>query len=270
MSDGIPPGPQVRPSTDSTRWTVEAMGEVVGNIAREIGAPLTAIEVAVDRLRRRAVSMGGGPEPEELQVILNQSHRLAGLARTLLSLARPLETHPREIRLDHLVDGVAASVAPEMDRAGISLEVDHLSSPLTVLGDPHQIREALTALVANARLALNGWAGDRVIRLTTGLLREERGFVRVEDSGPGVPEDKEERIFLPFFSEWGRAGIGLALSRIALLGQGGEVYLEPGDERPESGAAFILVLSPPEPPSDGAEPPGSGKPSSSATGGGST
>lgn len=243
MNEGTPPDPRFRPANESARWTVEAMGEVVGRIAREIGTPLTAIEVAVDRLRRRTTSVEGGPEPAELQVILDQSHRLAGLARTLLSLARPLETDPRPIRLDELVDGVARSVATEIRQAGVSLEVKHLRSPLIIHGDPHQIREALTALVANARLALTGWGGERAIHLTTGMLQEGRAFVRVEDSGPGVPEEQEERIFLPFFSEWGRPGIGLALSRMALLGQGGEVYLEPGGERSSSGAAFVLLLS---------------------------
>jgi len=220
---------------------------VVGSIAREIGAPLTAIEVAVDRLRRRAASPEEGAEPEELQVILEQSHRLAGLARTLLSLARPLQTLPRQVRLDHLVDGIAASVGPEMHRMGIALDLDHRDGALTILGDPHQIREALTALMANARLALEGWPGERTIQLTTGALDDGRRFVRVQDSGPGVPRDKQERIFLPFFSEWGREGIGLALSRIALLGQRGEVYLEGEGDRgpeggPEPGATFVLVL----------------------------
>ncbi|TVR66808.1 MAG: hypothetical protein EA422_01250 [Gemmatimonadales bacterium] len=253
MSDGTPVHSSTHPPNGSTWWSVEAVGEVVGSIAREIGAPLTAIEVAVDRLRRRAASVDGGSESEELQVILEQSHRLAGLARTLLSLARPLQTLPREVRLDQLVDGIAASVGPEMHRVGIALDVEHRDGSLTILGDPHQIREALTALIANARLALEGWSGERMIHLTTGALEDGRRFVRVQDSGPGVPLDKQERIFLPFFSDWGREGIGLALSRIAVLGQQGEVYLEgegcgeEGDGR-EPGATFILVL--PASPSD--------------------
>lgn len=247
MSDGTPVPPSIQLPDGSTRWSVEAVGEVVGSIAREIGAPLTAIEVAVDRLRRRAASPNQGSEPVELQVILEQSHRLAGLARTLLSLARPLQTLPREVRLDQLVDGIVASAGPEMHRVGIVLDLVHRDGAVTVLGDPHQIREALTALVSNARLALDGWPGKRAIQLTTGSLEDGRRFVRVQDSGPGVPQDKQERIFLPFFSEWGRDGIGLALSRIALLGQRGEVYLE-GEEGTGGGggsppgAAFVLVL----------------------------
>jgi len=228
----------------SSLRAAEALGEVVGRIAREIGAPLTAIEVAVDRLRRhrnKVESAVGERGEDELRVILEQSHRLAGLARTLLSLARPTEARSRPIQLDELVTHTLSALEPDLRRWGIDVRLHHDVAELTVWGDPHQIREALSALLLNARLALQDWHGEKVIRIQTGRLEDHRAFVRVADTGPGVPTGKEDRIFLPFFSEWGREGIGLARSRIALMAQGGHIVLDgPGLH---TGAAFTLILS---------------------------
>jgi signal transduction histidine kinase len=237
-------GDAARGDEASSLLAAEALGEVVGRIAREIGAPLTAIEVAVDRLRRHrneVKSAVGERGDEELQVILEQSHRLAGLARTLLSLARPTEARSRLVPLDELVTHTLSALEPDLRRWGIDVRLHHDVPGLTIWGDPHQIREALSALLLNARLALQDWHGERVIRIQTGALEGQRAFVRVADTGPGVPTGKEDRIFLPFFSEWGREGIGLARSRIALMAQGGHIVLDgPGLH---TGAAFTLILS---------------------------
>ncbi len=239
LSDAV-----ARDEETSSLRAAEALGEVVGRIAREIGAPLTAIEVAVDRLRRHRNEVENAEEErgeEELRVILEQSHRLAGLARTLLSLARPTEARSRLVHLDELVTRTLSALEPDLRRWGIDVQLHHDVPELTVWGDPHQIREALSALLLNARLALQDWHGERVIRIRTGRLENHRAFVRVADTGPGVPTGKEDRIFLPFFSEWGREGIGLARSRIALMAQGGHIVLDgPGLH---TGAAFTLILS---------------------------
>lgn len=240
-SPGLPDAP-ARDEEASSLRAAEALGEVVGSIAREIGAPLTAIEVAVDRLRRRHHEVGRGEKgEEELRVILDQSHRLAGLARTLLSLARPGEVRSRLVTLDVLVTRTLSALESDLHRRGIQVRLHHEVPGLTVWGDPHQLREALLALLLNARLALEGWDGERVIRIRTGRLEDHRGFVQVADTGPGVTSGKEDRIFLPFFSEWGREGIGLARSRIALMAQGGHIVLDGPGLHP--GAAFTLILS---------------------------
>jgi two-component system, NtrC family, sensor histidine kinase HydH len=232
-------GPPAAKSPDG--WAVGAVGELAGSIAREIGSPLTAIEVAVDRLQRRHTSPSRDEPAVELQVILEQSHRLAGLARTLLSLARPVEGRRRPFHLDRVVDDVLNSRRSELDLGGIRLELRHEEPGLEVEADPHQLREALGTLLENARIALGDWDGPRTIHVHTGTLEGERVFVRIQDTGPGVPLGQEEHIFLPFVSGWGREGIGLALCRIALLGQGGEIFLEE-QAKEGNGAAFILIL----------------------------
>lgn len=221
------------------RSSMAAVGEVAGSVAREIGSPLTAIEMAVDRLRRLHGEDGAEGEAE-LQAILEQSHRLAALARTLLALARPVRPRTRPIDLAALVREVAAAMEGDLRERGIDLVVEGPEGPLPAVGDPHQLREALLALLTNARMALEGWPKERWVRLRWGRRRNGSPCIQVVDSGPGIPAGEEERIFLPFVSGWGREGIGLALSQLALMEQGGELMVQAGSS--ESGAAFSLVL----------------------------
>ena len=72
------------------------------------------------------------------------------------------------------------------------------------------------------------------------------GRIRVQDTGPGVPEDKHEAVFAPFV-QLGRsltsghegAGLGLAISRDLARAMGGDVTLE---TPPDGGARFTLAL----------------------------
>jgi two-component system sensor histidine kinase HupT/HoxJ len=64
----------------------------------------------------------------------------------------------------------------------------------------------------------------------------------VQDTGPGVPEDIRDKIFMPFFTtkkEKG-TGLGLALARAAMREMGGDLQLVPTS----SGACFELTLEP--------------------------
>ncbi len=245
---------QHEPSREPADWDSEAVQEVMGVLAREIGSPLTAIEVAVDRLRRRqrsptASSAGGTEAPmangigdqDELGLILQQSHRLAGLARTLLAIAHPSTPRQRTLDLERLVSGVVETLRPELEAANIELRCPVAGCGLTAWGDPHEVRQALLALLGNARLALDDWPSERRIDVTCGAWSEEEVYVRIQDSGPGIPREREAKIFLPFISGWGREGVGLALTRLSLLRQGGDLLLEEQQDEP-MGATFTVLL----------------------------
>ncbi len=242
------------PSRERADWDPEAVQEVMGVLAREIGSPLTAIEVAVDRLGRcrpspptaatgdtEATVNNGSEDRNELGLILEQSHRLAGLARTLLAVAHPNTPRQRAVELERLVSGVVETLRPDLERANIELVCPVAGCGLTAWADPHDVRQALLALLGNARLALDNWPGERRIDVTCGDWSDQEVYVRIKDSGPGVPQEREAKIFLPFISGWGREGVGLALTRLSLLQQGGDLLLEDQQEVP-GGAIFTMVL----------------------------
>jgi signal transduction histidine kinase len=215
----------------------DAVSLVAGGVAREMGPRLTAIEIAAARLLRR---VGRGDGAEEVHAILDQSRGLAEISRALLALALPARPIRRIVEVDALLRDVETAVRAEMERVGITFTLD-CRSEARVQGDPHQIREALLALLVNARTALRGWPSERRIAVSSDVLPDGEVVVRVRDSGPGIPAGEESRILLPFVSGWGGGGMGLALSRLALVAQGGELLVERTEEA-GSGAVFTLVL----------------------------
>ena len=69
--------------------------------------------------------------------------------------------------------------------------------------------------------------------------RRGRVVIEVKDNGPGVPEELDRKIFVPFFTtkETG-SGVGLALARQVMIAHGGFVRLVSGD----GGATFVLTF----------------------------
>jgi C4-dicarboxylate-specific signal transduction histidine kinase len=223
----------------------DPLGVVAGRAAQEIGSALTAIQVAAERLERSWASRPDARSdaaPQELAVIREQSGRLAVLARHLIELAQPPSLAPVPLKLDETVERVIPALERVLARDGVELQIEGVrgrDASAWVRMDPQQLQDILLALVANARRAVADTAPPRWIRIE--LCPGPTGAVqlRVTDSGPGVPVGAEERIFHPFVSSWGGAGMGLSRSRVSLAGQGGELTLE----RTAAGAtAFVLNL----------------------------
>lgn len=103
-------------------------------------------------------------------------------------------------------------------------------------GDRARLREVFLNLFLNACDAMEGGGELRVVTEQLG----NHVVIRVQDSGPGVPPELQEKIFLPFFTtkrDRG-TGLGLAMARAAMREMGGDLRLVPTP----SGACFELLL----------------------------
>jgi len=227
---GVPPTPgsdaAVLVLTDiSERERHErAEREFVANAAHELRTPLTTISGAVEALRS-----GAEDDPAERELFMGHIEREAGrlgrLVQTLLVLARAQkrEESPRlePIELRPLLEQIAADVRPA---AGVEVYVD-CPSGLEVLGERGLAEHALRNLAANAaQHTRHGRILLRASRNRTGVA------IEVEDTGPGISREEQQRIFERFYRPGGRSaegfGLGLALVRETVRVQGGEVELE--------------------------------------------
>src|SRR5439155_4592243 len=106
--------------------------------------------------------------------------------------------------------------------AGVALETDLAADPPRITGDATKLGWALSNLIGNA---LRYTPRGGVIRIA---LAAAGGAVRlsVEDSGPGIPLGRRERIFERFAQgeEPGAAGLGLAIVRDVVQAHGGRIY----------------------------------------------
>lgn len=155
---------------------------------------------------------------------------MGSLVEDLLLLARMDEARPHSLEpvdLTHLIkESVASALAAGPDHP-IALEVP---ADLYVLGDNKRIHQALGNLLANARTHTPSGTSIKVSAATSDL----ETTVAVEDSGPGLSESDQERIFERFFRvDPSRArhagegsGLGLSIVDAVMKAHGGSVSVE--------------------------------------------
>jgi len=126
-----------------------------------------------------------------------------------------------------------------MDRSGIKLEVIGADDAVDVDCRPVEISQVLLNLLTNACDAVSDQA-VRWIRVELSS-SETSAFIRIFDSGPGVPVDLENKIFQPFFStkEVGKGtGLGLSISTGIIQKHRGKFFLDTNSDH----TCFVIDL----------------------------
>lgn len=132
---------------------------------------------------------------------------------------------------------IACTMRSELEASGTTLSLKIDGPARLISADPELIERAMLNLLRNAAEAVRG--GERPEVGLELLTTRDDVTIQVCDNGPGVPPDRVEDIFIPFFStKSGGSGIGLPLARqIALLHGGSLVARSRSD-----GACFELRL----------------------------
>jgi len=215
-----------------------AVGQLATNVAQEIGGPNTAIQVTVDQLLEGPLGQAEA-ERSALRKVLSQTERITRLTRQLIALADPGRPHLTSLDINEIVEGACELMESSFASWEIDLQPDFRAGIIRAIGDRNHILQVLVNLLLNARSAVQGWTGQRVVRVRTEATTD-RVFLHVEDSGPGIPPEDVSRIFLPFVSTTGGTGMGLFLTRQVLVEQGGGIRVQPKGEL--GGATFTVYL----------------------------
>jgi signal transduction histidine kinase len=207
-------------------------------VSHELRTPLTAIRGHVEALRE-GLTEDRAARAASLDVIAAESSRLERLVGDVLDLAkldaRRFTVLREEVDMGRLVDQAYAAFGEEARKRGIEY-VHRASAEPVIVSDGDRVLQIITNLLTNAFR----WTpdGGRV-----GLeLGAENGKVHVaiEDTGPGIRAEEQERIFRPFWTHDGMGtGLGLAIARELALALGGQIELDTTLGR---GSRFVLVL----------------------------
>jgi signal transduction histidine kinase len=220
----------------------ESQREFIHEASHELRNPLAVIRTNLD------VTLSDPGSTEEdlrhtLEVVQRSSERMTRLVDDLLVYARKgsLSMERQRVDVGALVHETADEFRAPAEAKGITL-ADGSPPDLIVEGDRHALRQALANLLANAiRLSPEG----TTIRVRAG--REAPWiWMSVEDEGPGIAPEDQDRVFQRFWRgdpregrEEGRSGLGLTIVRQIAEAHGGEVKLA---STPGHGAAFALWL----------------------------
>jgi two-component system nitrogen regulation sensor histidine kinase NtrY len=219
---------------------LSAWREVAQRIAHEIKNPLTPIQLSAQRLRRR---LGWGNAEEQrlvaecTETIVQEVDGLRRLVDEFSRFARMPAFVPRPTDVRPVVEGVASLYRES--HPGVALTSRHPEDLPLCEVDPDHIKRAVLNLVDNAVEAV-GAAGGEIVVETQHLAEPGRVRIVVSDTGPGIPPEDRDKLFLPHFSTK-VAGMGLGLPIVSEIAaeHGGTVSLEDNEPR---GSRFIIEL----------------------------
>lgn len=220
--------------------------ELFARLSHEFRTPLHAVSGYLEILQQ---NIHGGLTNEQRRDVARiqqaQEHLLA-LVNMILDFAKleggPIELSMAEIPIEETLRGADALIEPQFAKKAIAY-THHPGNPgLTVFADREKLQQIVLNLLANAmRFTPDGGAVDLDWRVENDTV-----LVRVRDTGPGIPDDKVERIFEPFVQlrepgsvPSGGTGLGLAISRDLARAMGGDITVR---SKLGAGSAFALEL----------------------------
>jgi PAS domain S-box-containing protein len=215
---------------------------LVATLSHELRTPLTSLRMALELLRRDQSAA-----TDEQRRLFETAHedvlRLQDVAQQFLDVARAramaIAVARGRVDLAALIARVQRIFAIQAEEKHVDLE-SAIAGEVVVPGDETKLTWALSNLVANA---LRYTPPEGRIRIATET-RADVVLVSVTDTGPGIPADRQERIFERFAQyedagDVGAAGLGLAIVRDIVQAHGGRVHLE---SAPGHGTRFTLEL----------------------------
>lgn len=202
------------------------LGELAASIAHEISQPLLSIMTnssASLRWLKRAT-----PCVEEaisgLEDIVQDSQRATDILRALRALAAQAPMQISEISFDKIMRDVLRLLLPKLTASEIHVDLVLAASRL-IQGDQVQIQQLLFNLISNAVDAMIPHRKEgRLLVIRTECVE---GWLRasIEDNGPGIPTEDQEKVFEAFFTTKG-SGMGMGLTICKSIVGSHKGYLE--------------------------------------------
>lgn len=216
-----------------------SLGRLTADVAHEIRNPLTALGGFARRLHKISE---GAKEKEYAEIVLTEVDRLERILKDVLTFSRDARSHLEKHDIGEIIHDLMKIYHDLCREHSISIEIMRGDNLQPVLTDKDQVRQALDNLISNAIDAMPDGG-----RLTVTAGREELHdvtymFLRVTDTGPGIPSLSLPLIFEPFFTtkKIGHGtGLGLSITRKIMEEHGGFIR---ADSAEGQGASFTMYF----------------------------
>jgi hypothetical protein len=240
---------QLGEAKDAAEAASRAKSQFLANMSHELRTPLNAIIGYAEMLQEEAEEVGQDDFVPDLEKIRRAGRHLLRLINDILDLSKieagKMDLLWEDVDVDHLVDEVAATIAPlaqknsnRFVRAGT--QAGH------TWADATKLRQILFNLLSNAcKFTKNGQVRLTIERRPAYGDREELVF-RVHDDGVGMNSETLDKLFQPFTQadasttrRFGGTGLGLAISKHFSEMMGGSIRVE---SEASVGSSFTVYL----------------------------
>lgn len=228
---------RIREQNDALRREKKHLADSLADIAHQLRTPLTSLNLILSLLEN-------DPEEKDRKRLLRESEelfaRMDWLLSSLLKLSRLdagiVEFKTEDVEVAGLVDDAVRPLLIPMELHDITLERD-VPKAVRITGDAGWLAEALQNILKNCMESVGDGGKIEISCRDTPLYTE----IAVRDDGAGFEAEQLHRIFDRFYrgskENASGYGIGLALSKTIITGQGGTITAK---NHPEGGAVFTI------------------------------
>jgi two-component system, NtrC family, sensor kinase len=213
---------------------------MAAGIAHELNNPLTSVtgfaELALEEIPE------GTEMYKDIEMVLRESLRARSVVRRLLDFARQSESTRARSSLNEVVEDVVALSKHLIHTSGVELKLDLEVNLPWVIVDVNQMKQVLLNLVHNALQAMPDGGGMKILTETVSRNNRDWVVVSVIDTGIGIAQQEQARIFEPFYTTKGNqggTGLGLSVTYGIVTDHGGQIDVE---SQPGTGSKFTVWL----------------------------
>jgi signal transduction histidine kinase len=211
------------------------MGEMAANIAHEIKNPIGSIRLFVDALARDFTNPVA--QKNFVEVIPKEVESIDQMIKDLLFLARPPSLNRIALDIRDIAEVTHRFCEEDAVAKNINLQLENAKVPLRVLADGEKLKQALRNIILNAIEAVEPEKGKISTRL---FLKDKVATIAISDNGPGIAEENNDRLFIPFFTtKHNGTGLGLAITNRIIEDHGGSILVQ---SKLGAGTEFIIKL----------------------------
>ncbi len=217
---------------------IAAIGRIVSGVAHEVNNPLAGIEGALYQIEHK-----GGPQIQRYVGLVRQSiERIGRIVGQLSDLSRAGTITLKSVNSDSFFEDLAMFSRMAVKGINCRFTTENHCPPITLVLDRDKIHQVVLNLVLNAidATCTNTICANGEVALIAEW-QDNRYLLRVENAGPGIPDNIIDEIFTPFFTtkEAGKgSGMGLAISRGIAEHHGGTLDYQRIGER----TVFTLTI----------------------------
>ncbi|MEI6390723.1 MAG: ATP-binding protein [Verrucomicrobiota bacterium] len=196
---------------------LKEMNLAAAGLAHETRNPLNIIRGLAQMISKQPDT---APEVQKKsREIIDEADKVAAQLNEFINYSRPREVRRSVLRLSSVVAEVVRALNYDLEEKKIRLQVQ--GEQLSIEADEQLLRQALFNLILNAIQAVNG-SGE--IQVVAEKRNSSEAVLEVRDNGPGVPPERRNEIFKPYFTTQKQGtGLGLAVVQQIVLAHGWEV-----------------------------------------------
>ena len=204
--------------------------KMLAQIAHEIRNPLGGIELLTSLVKERTDE--SDKNIEYLNSVLNEIFRLKSLITSFLNYSKPLPANPDWIVIEDVFSELSSFIKNKTTNRNI--EFNYNSNLKKIFFDPVHMKQILINLISNSIESI-----EKEGRISTELLsKDNKWFLKISDTGKGIPEENYSDLFKPFFTtKKDGTGLGLAICKKLCDENNAEILI---DKKSENTTILII------------------------------